>query len=52
MKTVNICEAKTRLSALVEEAIGGEDAIIAKAGKALVRLVPLNKGAPNSGSVF
>jgi prevent-host-death family protein len=44
MKTVNIYEAKTRLSALVEEAIAGEDVIIAKAGKALVRLVPVNKG--------
>ena len=44
MKTVNIYEAKTRLSALVEEAISGEDVIIAKAGKALVRLVPVNKG--------
>ncbi len=42
MKTVNIQEAKTHLSRLVEEAAGGEDVIIAKAGKPMVRLVPVS----------
>ncbi len=37
--TVNIHEAKTRLSQLVARAASGEDVIIAKAGKPLVRLV-------------
>ncbi len=32
MKTVNIYEAKTRLSQLVEVAAGGEDVVIARAG--------------------
>ena len=41
MHTVNMHEAKTRLSFLVEEAMAGEDVIIAKAGKPLVKLVPL-----------
>jgi len=40
MKTVNIQAAKTHLSRLVEEAAAGEEIILAKAGKPLVRLVP------------
>ncbi|HEY2017688.1 MAG TPA: type II toxin-antitoxin system prevent-host-death family antitoxin [Bryobacteraceae bacterium] len=43
MKTVNIHAAKTHLSALVEEAMAGEEIIIAKAGKPMVRLEPLGK---------
>jgi prevent-host-death family protein len=46
MKTVNIQEAKTHLSRLVEEALQGEEVVIAKAGKAMVRLVPV---APREG---
>ncbi len=38
MKQVNIYEAKTQLSRLVEEAEGGEDIIIARAGKPVARL--------------
>lgn len=41
MKTVNIQEAKTHLSRLVEEAAAGNDVVIAKAGKPMVRLVPV-----------
>lgn len=40
MKTINIQAAKTHLSRLVEQAAAGEDIILAKAGKPLVRLVP------------
>ena len=43
METVNLYEAKTNLSQLVERAAGGEEIIIAKAGRPLARLVPLNK---------
>ena len=43
MKTVNIHAAKTNLSSLVEEAAAGEEIIIAKAGKAKARLVPLEE---------
>jgi prevent-host-death family protein len=39
MKQVNLYEAKTRLSALVDEAAAGEEIIIAKNGKALARLI-------------
>ena len=41
MRTVNIHEAKTHLSRLVEQAAKGEEFIIAKAGKPLVKVVPL-----------
>lgn len=49
MKTVNIHEAKTHLSRLLERAAAGESFIIAKAGKPLVRVVPIgptSKGPP------
>jgi prevent-host-death family protein len=42
MKTVNIHEAKTHLSKLVEEAAQGESFIIAKAGKPMVRVIALD----------
>lgn len=41
--TVNMHEAKTHLSRLVERAANGEEVIIAKAGKPLVKLVPVEK---------
>lgn len=39
--TVNIHEAKTHLSRLVEQAAKGRDFVIAKAGKPMVRVLPL-----------
>lgn len=39
MRQVNIHEAKTHLSRLVDEAAQGEEIVIAKAGKPLARLV-------------
>lgn len=41
MKTINIHEAKTHLSRLVEEAAEGTEIIIAKAGKPRARLIAL-----------
>lgn len=41
MITVNIHEAKTQLSKLVERASKGESFIIAKAGKPMVKVVPI-----------
>ena len=38
MKTVNIHEAKTQLSKLIEEASKGESFVIAKAGKPVVKV--------------
>ena len=44
MLTVNIHEAKTHLSRLVERAAKGESFIIAKAGHPLVKVVSLQPG--------
>jgi prevent-host-death family protein len=41
MPTSNIHDAKTNLSKLIEAALRGEDVIIAKAGKPVVRLVAI-----------
>jgi len=41
MQTVNIHEAKTHLSRLIERAARGETFVIAKAGKPLVKVVAL-----------
>ena len=45
MKTVNMHAAKAQLSSLVEEAAAGNEIVIAKAGKARARLVPLAQTA-------
>jgi prevent-host-death family protein len=41
MTTINIYEAKTQLSRLVEEAAAGRDVIIARGGKPVARLTRL-----------
>lgn len=46
MKTVNIHEAKTHLSRLVELAAGGEPFVIARAGKPLVKVMRIEAEAP------
>jgi len=43
MSTVNMHDAKTQLSSLVEKALAGEEVIIARAGKPLVKLTPITK---------
>jgi prevent-host-death family protein len=42
MAAYNIYEAKTKFSALVEKASAGEEVIISKAGKPLLKLVPVD----------
>ena len=49
MKTVNMHAAKTHLSRLVDEAVGGGDVVIAKAGRPLVRLVAVTAPARRTG---
>jgi prevent-host-death family protein len=44
MAIVNIHEAKTHLSRLVDQVAGGEEIIIAKAGKPMAKLVPIESG--------
>jgi prevent-host-death family protein len=41
MPTVNVHAAKSQLSRLLDAAVSGEEVIIAKAGKPVVRLVPI-----------
>jgi prevent-host-death family protein len=43
MKQVNIHQAKTDLSKLVERAEAGEEIVIARAGKPAAKLIPLAK---------
>jgi prevent-host-death family protein len=45
MRTVNIHEAKTHLSRLVEQAAQGEPFIIAKAGKPIVKVTAIDAPA-------
>jgi prevent-host-death family protein len=45
MRTVNIHEAKTHLSKLVDEAVKGEPFVIAKAGRPLVKVTSLDAPA-------
>ena len=47
---VNIHQAKTQLSRLIQQALAGEEITIAKAGKPLVRLTPIAKKIPVLGS--
>jgi prevent-host-death family protein len=42
MRVVNIHEAKTHLSRLIEQAVQGEPFVIAKAGKPLVKVMPID----------
>jgi len=46
MRTVNMHEAKTHLSRLVQAAVDGEPFMIARAGKPLVRVVSIETPEP------
>ena len=50
MRKVNIHEAKTHLSRLVDEAANGEPFIIAKAGKPMVKVLAVD--APNQADAM
>ncbi|HMQ67069.1 MAG TPA: type II toxin-antitoxin system prevent-host-death family antitoxin [Arachnia sp.] len=46
MTTVNVHEAKTHLSRLLEAVVAGESVVIAKAGRPIARLVRVEAEAP------
>jgi prevent-host-death family protein len=46
MKIVNVHEAKTHLSRLIEEALAGEEIIIARGNQPVVRLVLVESARP------
>ena len=47
---VNIAEAKAKLSALLDRALAGEAIVIARAGKPLARLVPIEQRTRRKGA--
>lgn len=47
MQIVNIHEAKTHLSRLIQQVVEGESIIIARASKPLVKIVPLSASTEN-----
>ncbi|MDB6049873.1 MAG: antitoxin of a toxin/antitoxin system, phd-like [Pseudomonas sp.] len=47
MLTINIHEAKTHLSRLIDQAVRGEPFVIAKAGKPLVKVMSLTSPEPS-----
>jgi prevent-host-death family protein len=49
---VNIYDAKTQLSRLIDRATAGEDILISRAGKPLVRLVPVEDVGPRQPGLF
>ncbi len=46
METINIYEAKTRLSQLVDQAAAGEDVIVSRNGKPVARITQLAAPRP------
>ncbi|MBX6420751.1 MAG: type II toxin-antitoxin system Phd/YefM family antitoxin [Nevskia sp.] len=46
MKQLNLYEAKTRLSELVDQASKGKTFVISKSGKPMAKLVPLDERKP------
>jgi len=46
MSIVNLHQAKTHLSRLVDEAVRGGEVIIARSNKPLVKLVPVEEARP------
>ena len=46
LESVNVHEAKTHLSRLLERVEHGEEIVIARAGKPIARLVPLEPAEP------
>jgi prevent-host-death family protein len=47
---VNIAEAKAKLSSLLDRVLAGEEVVIARAGKPLARLTPVQRLARKRGA--
>ena len=52
MEPVNILDARNRLSQLITAATNGEDVVIAKRGRPVVRIVPIVDDAANTGEAL
>lgn len=46
MAEINVHDAKTHLSRLLQRVAGGEEIVIARAGKPIARLVPIEAESP------
>jgi prevent-host-death family protein len=46
---MNVYEAKTHLSSLLDRAAAGEEVVIARAGRPVARLVPVDAPRPRRG---
>ena len=44
MSTINLYEAKAHLSKLIERVLAGDEIVISRHGKPVVRLVPVDQG--------
>jgi prevent-host-death family protein len=51
-RTVNIAEAKAKLSALVGRAAAGEEIILSRAGRPVARLMPLAERTPRQAGIL
>ncbi len=51
MTVINIHEAKTNLSKLLDRMLVGEEIVIAKAGKPIARLVPVQERLPREPGI-
>ena len=51
MKAINVHEAKTHLSRLLERVEAGEEIVLARNGKAVARLVPVGRSARRPGAM-
>lgn len=49
---LNVYEAKSKLSNLLDRAVAGETVVIARAGEPMVRLVPVKQTGTKSGVTF
>jgi prevent-host-death family protein len=45
-RSVNIAEAKAKLSALVDRAAAGEEIVLSRSGRPVARLMPLEEQTP------
>ena len=52
MEPVNILDARNNLSQLINAATRGEDVVIAKRGKPVVRIVPITDESAHTGAEF
>ena len=52
LKMVNVHEAKTHLSRLLERVENGEEIVIARAGKPIARLVPEGRHKPRQSGLI